>query len=62
MSFKEAKRGRIIAKRRAGQDDLSFDIHQTHLDRKTHQAGDVVNVQTLHQLGAVGLDSLGADI
>ena len=30
------------------RDYQSLDIYQTHLDRETHQSGDIVNVEALH--------------
>src|SRR6266496_1684567 len=40
---------------------LLFNRHQSRSDGESHQPGHVVNIQSLHQLGSVGLDCLDAD-
>jgi hypothetical protein len=40
---------------------LRFVVGEAYADRVAHQAGDIVNVEAFHDLGAVGLDGLDAD-
>src|SRR5205823_4402845 len=39
-----------------------FGLHEAHADRKAHQAGNVVDVQPLHELHAMRLYGLDADV
>ena len=39
-----------------------LDLHQSRLDRITHESGHIVNIKTLHDLRSVRLYSLDADV